>query len=116
LRMVRDQIPPDAAESLAALRRQIDDGYGRIIGAAQEIDPTLVRSVEGTRNRASAGVREVEKRLVRHLRRRQSIELRQLGEARNALLPNGHPQERVLTIAPLLARHGPPLVPALRAE
>ena len=114
--VVREQLPAEASETLAALRRQIADGYGRIAGVAQDVDSTLVRSVEGTRNRALAGVRDVEKRLVRHLRRRRGTELRQLTEARTLLLPQGQPQERVLTIAPFLARHGPPLIPALLAE
>jgi uncharacterized protein YllA (UPF0747 family) len=47
---------------------------------------------------------------VQHLKRRQEIELGQIGKARTLVLPNNRPQERVLTVAPFLARHGPSLV------
>jgi uncharacterized protein YllA (UPF0747 family) len=115
-RLAQDRLPPDAVAALATLRHELESGYARIAAAAADVDPTLVRSVEGTRNRALAGVRDVEKRLIRHLKRRQTTELRQLHEARTAVRPDSRPQERVLTIAPFLARHGPPLVPALLAE
>jgi uncharacterized protein YllA (UPF0747 family) len=52
----------------------------------------------------------MEKKLVQHLKRRQEIELGQIAKARTLLLPENKPQERVLTIAPFLARYGPSLI------
>ena len=77
---------------------------------AAEIDPTLVRPVQGARHQALSGTQDVEKKLVQHLKRRQETELSQIARARTAVLPDGKPQERVLTVAPFLARYGPALL------
>jgi uncharacterized protein YllA (UPF0747 family) len=55
----------------------------------------------------------MEKKLVQHLKRRQEIELGQIGKARTLVLPDNKSQERVLTIAPFLARYGPSLISEL---
>ena len=79
-------------------------------GAPREIDPTLARPVQGARHQALSGTQDVEKKLVQHLKRRQETELGQIARARTAVQPGGKPQERVLTVAPFLARYGPALV------
>lgn len=112
-RVVLDQLPDHAADALTALRDALESGYARLAAAAKDVDPTLVKSVEGTRNQALAGTHDVERKLVQHLKRRQETELNQLTRARTALRPDGKPQERVLTVAPFLARYGFELVPAL---
>ena len=78
-----------------------------------EIDPTLARPTQAVRQQALGGTQDIEKKLVQHLKRRQETELGQLGRARTAIVPNGKPQERVLTVAPFLARYGPGLLPEL---
>ena len=60
--------------------------------------------------RRSRGPRTIEKKLVQHLKRRQETELSQIARARTAVQPGGKPQERVLTVAPFIARYGPALV------
>ena len=114
-RLVRSQLPPEVLASLASLRESIERHYGVLGGSAEEIDPTLARPVQSARQQALTGTQEVEKKLVQHLKKRQETELGQIGRARAAVLPNGKPQERVLTAAPLLARYGPPLVADLLA-
>ena len=47
---------------------------------------------------------------MQHLKRRQETELGQIARARTAVQPGGKPQERVLTVAPFLARYGPALI------
>jgi len=81
--------------------------------AATEIDPTLARPTQAARQQALGGTQDIEKKLVQHLKRRQETELAQLARARTAIVPNGKPQERVLTVAPFLARYGPGLLPDL---
>ncbi|MEO7986511.1 MAG: bacillithiol biosynthesis cysteine-adding enzyme BshC [Gemmatimonadales bacterium] len=115
-RLVRSQMPAEAMESLEELRAAIEQGYAAIGRAAVQIDPTLERPIAGVQQQALAGTYDVEKKLVQHLKRRQETELSQLGRARTAVLPGGKPQERVLTVAPFLARHGPQLLSALTDE
>ncbi len=109
-RLVRSRVPESAADALAALREALETHYGTIGRAAVEIDPTLAQPVEGARRRALAGLEDVEKKLVQHLKKRAEIELGQIARARNSVWPLGRPQERVLTAAPFLARHGPRLL------
>jgi bacillithiol biosynthesis cysteine-adding enzyme BshC len=113
-RLVRSQLPSESLDALAAIRAAVETGYRALENSAGEIDPTLVRPVQGARHQALAGTQEIEKKLVQHLKRRQETELGQIGRARTAVLPGGKPQERVLTVAPFLARYGPALVEALR--
>lgn len=115
-RLVRSRLPAEAMQALEATRKAIEAGYGTIGRVAVEIDPTLERPIAGAQQQALAGTQDVEKKLVQHLKRRQETELSQLGRARTAVLPGGKPQERVLTIAPFLARHGPDLLAALADE
>jgi bacillithiol biosynthesis cysteine-adding enzyme BshC len=113
-RLVRSQLPGEAVSALATLRASLEEGYDVLERSAGEIDPTLVRPVQGARNQALNGTQEVEKKLVQHLKRRQDTELGQIARARTAVLPGGKPQERVLTVAPFLARYGPALIGDLR--
>jgi bacillithiol biosynthesis cysteine-adding enzyme BshC len=115
-RLVRSQLPPEALEFLASMRASLERGYEGLERIAGEIDPTLVRPMQGARHQALAGTQDVEKKLVQHLKRRQETELGQIARARAAVLPRNKPQERELTVAPFLARYGPELIRDLTAE
>ncbi|MBA3497207.1 MAG: bacillithiol biosynthesis cysteine-adding enzyme BshC [Gemmatimonadales bacterium] len=112
-RLVRSQLPPRALGALERLRAALEEGYGVLEDAALEIDPTLARPTQAARQQALGGTQDVEKKLVQHLKRRQETELGQLARARTAIVPTGKPQERVLTVAPFLARYGPDLLRAM---
>jgi bacillithiol biosynthesis cysteine-adding enzyme BshC len=112
-RLVRSQLPEQATRALHALRQSLVSGYDTLAQSAVDVDPTLARPVEGVKNQALAGLNDIEKKLVQHLKRRQEVELGQLAKARALVLPENQPQERVLTGAPFLARHGPALIAEL---
>src|SRR6185437_1604817 len=97
-------------EALERLRANIGAGYDVLERAAADVDPTLVRPTQEVRQQALSGTQDLEKKLVQHLKRRQETELGQLARARTAVMPNGKAQERVLTVAPFLARYGPALL------
>jgi bacillithiol synthase len=105
-RLVRSQLPGEVVEALERLRTSLEEGYGVLERAASDIDPTLARPTQTARQQAIGGTQDIEKKLVQHLKRRQETELGQLARARTAVLPAGKPQERVLTVAPFLARYG----------
>lgn len=112
--VVRGSLPADAAASLNALRAALAEGYAALSQAAIRIEPTLGRPVETARNQALHAVDEVEKRLVGALKRSNEVVLQQLARARASLYPGGQPQERVLTAASYLARHGRSVLDVLR--
>ncbi len=109
-RLVRSQLPQEALAALEAIRSALETGYQVLERGAAEIDPTLVRPVQGARHQALSGTQDVEKKLVQHLKRRQETELSQIARARTGVQPGGKPQERVLTVATFLARYGPALI------
>jgi len=109
-RLVRSHLPGETVAALESIRTAVEAGYEVLERGATEIDPTLVRPVQSARHQALSGTQEVEKKLVQHLKRRQETELSQITRARTAVQPAGKPQERVLTVAPFIARYGPALV------
>ena len=115
-RLVRERLPPDVADALDGLRRDLATTYGRLAGGVARLDPTLGRTVESARNAALGGTHDIEKRLVAALKRVNETLLVQLARARAALYPGGAPQERVLTYASMAVRYGPPLLAALEDE
>jgi bacillithiol biosynthesis cysteine-adding enzyme BshC len=109
-KLVRSQLPDGAVRALEQLRAALESGYEALGRSAAEIDPTLARPVQGAKHQALAGVNDMERKLLQHLKRRQEIELGQIAKARAVALPDNKPQERVLTVAPFLARYGPGLL------
>jgi bacillithiol biosynthesis cysteine-adding enzyme BshC len=114
-RVVRDQLPPETHQALDALRAGITRQYEVLIRVAAQIDPTIEKPIQNLASQALAGTQEAEKRLVNHLKKRQATETQQIARARELVLPLGRPQERVLTLAPWLARYGPSLLTDLAA-
>jgi bacillithiol synthase len=112
-RLVRSQLPEDAVRAIADLRSAIESSYDELGARAVDIDPTLARPVQGAKHQALSGLQDVERKLVQHLKKRQETELGQIGKARALVLPDNKPQERVLTVAPFLARYGPALLAEL---
>lgn len=105
-RLVRGELPPEAVEAIGNLRRTVEREYDVLREAAVAVDPTLRKPVESTRNAALAGVRDVEKRLLSHLKQRNETLVQQLARTRAALFPLAKPQERMLGIPPFLTRYG----------
>jgi bacillithiol synthase len=116
-RLVRDDLPPETVATFAALRSAIEEHYARLREAATRIDPTLERTVESARNTALSGAHTIEKKLIASVKRLEGDTLvRQIARARDAVYPQGQPQERVFTLVSFLIRYGPALVDALEQE
>lgn len=115
-RVIRANLPPDAAAALATLRATVGPSFSTLIGTAGVIDPTIERSLTSIGRRTTEQVERAEQKLVNHLRKRQSVEAQQILRARELVQPLGQPQERVITLAPWLAKYGPSLLTDLAAE
>lgn len=106
-RAARGLVPESARRTVEELRESLYRAYGSLGADSDGVDPTLERAAEGALGRSLHALARLERKLASAARRRNEIELRQLERARTALLPGGAPQERVLTAASFLARHGP---------
>ena len=115
-RIAKAELPPELAESLKALRDDVEARFARVAGEVQQLDPTLERTVQSARNAALAGTNEIEKKLVASLKRTQGTLVSQLARARAALMPDGKPQERVLSIVSFLARYSGALLDQIDPE
>jgi len=115
-RLVRESLPAEIADALDTARAHLSGDFESLAGAVAATDPTLERTVLGARNAGLAGLGRVERKVVASLKRRRDTTLRQIGQARAALYPHGRPQERVVTLASFLIRHGPVLLDELAAE
>lgn len=105
--LVEEDMPAAAVDALSALRKALGAEYERLQRAAVEVDATLNKSVQSARNSALAGLSDIEKRMITHLKKQNDIVVQQLAKARRNLFPNGQQQERVLNVIPYLTRYGP---------
>lgn len=105
-KVARDQLPAELVEAIARLRGAVEREYEPIRERAVAVDPTLDKPVQAARNGALSGLADVERKVLQHLKKRRETELQQLARARSAVQPDGKPQERLLTVAPFLARYG----------
>ncbi|HEU4828500.1 MAG TPA: bacillithiol biosynthesis cysteine-adding enzyme BshC [Gemmatimonadales bacterium] len=106
-RAARGLVPDSARRIVEGIRHSLEAAYESLEHESVAIDPTLDRPTQGALGRSLDALARLERKLARGARRRHEIELRQLERARTSLLPGGTPQERVLTAASFLARHGP---------
>jgi bacillithiol synthase len=114
-RLVRSELAPEALAAFGILQETLEREYDIVRDAAVGVDPTLRKPVESARNAALAGVRDVEKRLLSHLKQRNDTLVQQLARTRTALFPLAKPQERILGVPPFLTRYGPDFLTAVLA-
>ncbi|HVX88498.1 MAG TPA: bacillithiol biosynthesis cysteine-adding enzyme BshC [Gemmatimonadales bacterium] len=105
-RLALGQLPEAAARSLGELRADLEREFGILAASGAGIAPQLGRSVETLRRRIEWLVGRTESKFVAHLKRRNEETTSRILRARGSLRPENRPQERVLTAAPFLARHG----------
>ena len=114
--LVRGDMPAQATQAMTELRRVLGTEFERLREAAEQIDTTLRKPVQSAQHGALAGLADVEKRLITHLKKQNDIVVQQLAKARHNLFPLGKPQERVFNVVAYLIRYGPDLLTAaLRA-
>jgi bacillithiol synthase len=109
-RVVRSEVPHEITDTFERLREQLSEGYARLVENAIKIDPTLQVPLERARNAGHQQLTEMDKKIVRHLKRRNAVELDQLRRASTNLFPRGEPQERVIGILAYYARYGPAIL------
>lgn len=106
-RLVQDAMPPNAASALELLRETVEVQFSQLTAAAKQIDQTLEKPIEHVRHQIASGLEHVEKRFISRLKQQNETLVRQIANARNAVLPNGRPQERVFNILQYLVKYGP---------
>ncbi len=113
-KLARARLPEPVASALARLRDAVERAAATL--AADPDASTLVpgAAVAGAKGAVLARLQRLERRYVAAVKRREADVMRQVATARAHLFPDGERQERALNFIPMLARHGPPLVAAMR--
>jgi uncharacterized protein YllA (UPF0747 family) len=106
-RLVRGDMPAEAQAAFDSLRGTIPREFAALRDAATRVDPTLKKPVESAQNAAETALRDLERRIVSHLKQQNQILVQQVAKARHNLFPLGQHQERVFSVAPYLVRYGP---------
>jgi uncharacterized protein YllA (UPF0747 family) len=115
-RIARAALPPETASAFATLRDLVARGYDPVIRTATTVDPTLERPATAAKGQALHAIENLEKKLLHHARKRETLELAQVARARASVLPGGKPQERVVTLAGFFARYGTGLLDDLASH
>lgn len=116
-RLARGAMDRDVADALERLRVTLDaqiGALGHAVAQADDLVPTPV--VEGLARDLAHRVDRVERRLVAAVKRREAELARQAAIVRAARRPLGSAPERVLSLVPVLARHGLSVLDAMRVE
>ncbi|HEX6533466.1 MAG TPA: bacillithiol biosynthesis cysteine-adding enzyme BshC [Gemmatimonadaceae bacterium] len=111
-RLARERLPDPVRDALARARAALDASVAELARATEATEPPLVPAsvLDGAMHAVGRRLDRLERRITAAVKRRHETVVRDVETARAALFPLGHPQERMLTIVPLLARHGTPLL------
>lgn len=95
-----------AAVSIGELE-SIDRQLERLTGEIGQLDPTLIRAAERTRQRTTARVAHLQMLAAHALTRAEDTKTGQVSRLKKHLLPGGIPQEREMNFLTFLLKHGP---------
>lgn len=94
-----------AAVSIAELER-VNEQLQHLTSEIGQLDPTLVRAAERTRQRTTARVEHLQNLAAHALARTEDQKTGQLSRLKKHLLPGGVPQEREMNFLTFLLKHG----------
>jgi uncharacterized protein YllA (UPF0747 family) len=109
--VAREALPHEVRDALGRLRGTTGSALDNLSEALRaEGSPTVPPAVlAGAVRENERRVSRLERRLVAAAKREQIEAMTDLATLRAAIVPAGVPQERMLNLLPMLARHGPPL-------
>jgi len=111
--LLANQIPPAIDQGLDDAARDVGAQLDRIRGAVGSVDPTLVGAADTTRDRMLDSLKQLQAKIVQASKRKDDTLRRQFLRTQTLVFPGGHPQERDLSVAFFVSRHGPALVDRL---
>ena len=95
------------------LEQRINDSINNLKNLAEDIDTTLLKSVEKQGNKLKQNVSQLNDLLIRKMRQNNESLRSQLEICRTALFPENNLQERSLNLVQMLCYYGPGLISEL---
>jgi len=105
----------DLAQRFDRAERTVEEGLIALRDPLSSIDPGLEAARRAAASRAAGAIARLKERAMRALAARHGVSMGDLQRVRNAFLPRGRPQERVLPLTHFLNEYGPRFLEALRA-
>jgi len=99
-------IPADTQEALLSSAGSISGHIDELRAKLSKFDPTLAAALEKSRLKIFHQLSKIERKAAREALRREDRAEADAAYLFNLLNPRKHPQERLYTILPFLARHG----------
>ena len=99
--------------AVAVARERVEEALGTLREPALEIDPSLDRPWEKTREQVMRGFDTFAGKLTAAAARRDEVRLRRVEQLREACLPHGRLQERVVAASHFPGKHGERFAEAL---
>jgi bacillithiol biosynthesis cysteine-adding enzyme BshC len=114
-RVLRHLLPSDFETTLAKARESVGEIFRGVADAIATVDPTLRATAGQTSGHIQGHLDQLERKAVQALKRREAETRQQVQRVREALMPGGKPQERVLSYLSYQVRYGPQLLQTIRA-
>ena len=108
------RLPDAVVTALTRIRDAIDRSAAALAADAEASTLVPAAAVTGAKGLLLARLQRLERRYVAGVKRREADLMRAVTMARAHLFPDGDRQERGLNFVPMLARHGLPLLEAMR--
>ena len=115
-RLLQAQLPPAVDAAFAAAERTIAGSMQQVIDAVSSVDPTLGGAAKSTLGKMEHELKTLQGKMIQAAKRRDETLRRQFTRAQAQTFPQGHPQERALSIVYFLNQYGPVLVDRLLDE
>ena len=106
-RIAAKLVPPSLEGLLAETRDTITGATGKLTEELERFDPTLAKAAARSRRKMEHQIRKIEGKVARQILLRDEIATRNAASLNGLLYPHKHLQERLYSILPLLAEHGP---------
>ena len=115
-RMARTLVPPELGDALARARAEAGRVLDETGAAIATFDTSLRDAFETSRRKVEYQLGKVERKVAREALRRSERAASDAAYLTNLVYPNKHLQERLYSILPFLAAHGPDLLERLAGE
>jgi len=104
--LVKKGAPEGLFEPVSATRDELTRELQTLRESVAKLDPTLEGFIESTAGKILHQLDGLDKKLTQAVKRQNETLTGQVHKAATAVFPNGHLQERSLSLLPFLAKHG----------
>jgi len=106
-------IPPALAGSMAQTTAAVEQAVGRLARDLAGFDASLAAALDTSRRKMLYQLSKMDRKIGRETMARDARVARDAAYLSNLVYPHRHPQERLYSILPFLARHGVGLIDSL---